>query len=139
MNSIYKGHLPGSLGLLEVLLSPSDGLQVEYTALGAKKAKDVGTLQAAVDADFEDDDVIDRLNYATFLNGVIAERIKAAREKAAPDEKPVRERDLPTGQSTAAATIPITAENVGDLPESLRPETRERIFANLGIEDPKSE
>lgn len=135
MKTIYKGHLPGRLGILTVGLSKAEEIVVRYASPGAAAPEQVESLQVAIDEDLADDDLISRLNYCSFLNGVIAERVKRAQREARAEEKRKEARSLGTPAPPPVPTIPITAENVDDLPESLSPETRRKIFERLGIED----
>jgi len=76
--TIYKGHLPGSLGLLEVGLGSAGNLAIEYTPPGADSPKKLPAVQNAIDQDFDGQPLIARLNYGAFLNQVLVEGIKAA-------------------------------------------------------------
>jgi hypothetical protein len=130
---IYEGLLPGNLGRLTVNLSESGGLQYLYRAPGTEKDRDVGSLEGALAEDEPDQDVVDRLNYVAFMTSVLVSKIKAARKQAEiPDTfEPFTLEPKPT------PTIPITADNIHELPEGLSPATRAAIHARLGIKDPQ--
>lgn len=140
MKTLYSAHLPGSLGLLVVTLvldeTTGNDLLIEYRHPQAETSKVLPSLQDAVDLDLAGDPLIERLNYAAFLNGIVVGRIRAALKEIAAEDPPDEGGELAPRKPASLGLIPITVENIHELPEKTSPELRRQIHARLGIADP---